>query len=170
IASLVVYLLYVVRHLVIDWICGLEHCGAGPDHTSLFSANFDPVVSLVMRDIGRVRVEPAAAGEDRSGKSGGVFGRVKAPLVGEPQCPTCIDPRNGRAIHPINIDVDLAAGLIFLFETCAMAFLCREKETVDSRKIGVDAFLSADSLDTVHGRDLAVVVNTRLTFTAHADA
>src|SRR5947207_13209315 len=95
--------------------------------------------------------------------------RVIAHLFGEPQFTSCIDSSIGRAIHPINIDVDLAAGLIFLFETCAMAFLCREKETIDSRKIGVEAFLSADGLDTVHGRDLAVVVDTRLIFTAHAD-
>jgi hypothetical protein len=50
-----------------------------------------------------------------------------------------------------------------------MAFLCRKQETVDSRKISIDTFFCADRLDTVHGRDLAIIIEPRLIFAAHPD-
>ena len=87
---------------------------------------------------------------------------MQPALVGEPQRPAGPDAGYGRVVDPFDIDADLKAGLVFLFELGAMTFLRREKEAVHASKIGIDPFVPADRLDAVHGSDLAVVIKTRL--------
>src|SRR5437868_13915909 len=56
-------------HFIIYGGVGCEHGGARPDYKSPFRANFDAVVSLVMRDISRVLIKTSPAGNDRAGKT-----------------------------------------------------------------------------------------------------
>src|SRR5205085_11440695 len=77
-------------HFIIYGGVGCEHGGARPDYKSPFRANFDAVVSLVMRDISRVLIKTSPAGNDRAGKTRQIFGRVKAALVREAQSPAGI--------------------------------------------------------------------------------
>jgi hypothetical protein len=106
-----------------------------------------------------VRVDPAAAADDRLRQPAQIFGRMEAALLGEAERPSRVDARHRRTVHPLDIDADRLAGAIFLLEVGLVLLLGREEIAVDAGEIGIDAFVAADRLDPVHRGDLAVMVS-----------
>src|SRR3954453_4645617 len=90
-------------------------------------------------------------------------------LIGKPQCTSAPNARYRSIVDPFDINADLEAGLVFLFEIGVMTFLRGKKETVNPSKIGINPYNSADRLNTVHGGYLTVIVKTRLVLAANSD-
>ena len=79
-----------------------------------------------MADIGGPAEQPPAMLLDRERQAGAIFQRMETALVGEFQRACSGRKRDWRVVAPFDIDFQLAAGVIFLFElglvrTCSAA-------------------------------------------------
>src|SRR3546814_12817847 len=101
-------------------------------------------------------MKSAAASLDGAGEAGQIPGGMKAALVGETERAAGVENGDGRAVVTFDVDAEAPTRPIFLFQIGAMLLLARAETAVDTRQIGVDAFVPQSRLPPIHRPPLPV--------------
>src|SRR5690606_31371745 len=87
----------------------------------------------------------------------------------ETQAAPAVEAGHRRALRPLDLDAELAAGLELALEHVDPARLRGDEIAVEPAEVAIDRLVAADCLDAVDRRDLALVQPPRLVRPAHAD-